>query len=98
MNLQESNAQLVIRKYNRHGTTFAHCLICSTAPINAESHYREDLTKEEPSYQIGDIKSVLRNFIREKWGEAGKDLMLRRSLKRFQRLPFQVRLLQSLDI
>jgi hypothetical protein len=25
-------------------------------------------------------------------------LMLRRSLKRFQRLPFQVRLLQSLDI
>jgi Ca-activated chloride channel family protein len=27
-----------------------------------------------------------------------KDLMLRRSLKRFQRLPFQVRLLQSLDI
>ncbi len=27
-----------------------------------------------------------------------KELMLRRSLKRFQRLPFQVRLLQSLDI
>lgn len=26
------------------------------------------------------------------------ELMLRRSLKRFQRLPFQVRLLQSLDI
>ncbi len=27
-----------------------------------------------------------------------EQLMLRRSLKRFQRLPFQVRLLQSLDI
>jgi len=80
MNLQESNAQLVIRKYNRHGTTFAHCLICSTAPINAESHYREDLTKEEPSYQIGDIKSVLRNFIREKWGEAGKDVLSKISI------------------
>ncbi|PZV10663.1 MAG: hypothetical protein DCF20_21020 [Pseudanabaena sp.] len=75
MNQRESKPQLVIRKYNRHGTTFAHCLICSTAPINAESHYREDLTKEEPLYQIDDIKSVLRNFIREKWGESGKDVL-----------------------
>ncbi|MCA6622825.1 MAG: alpha/beta hydrolase, partial [Pseudanabaena sp. M165S2SP1A06QC] len=78
MNLQESNAQLVIRKYNQHGTTFAHCLICSTAPINAESHYREDLSSIvciDSSNPIDDIKLVLSNFIKAKWGGSGKDVL-----------------------
>lgn len=75
MNQRESNTQLVIKRYKQNGTTFAHCLICSTAPKNAESHYREDLSKEEPSYQIDNIKCVLRKFIEAKWGELGKDVL-----------------------
>ena len=49
MSKKKSNAQLVIQEYKQYGTTFAHCLICSTAPINAESLSREDLPKEDPS-------------------------------------------------
>ncbi|WP_434684035.1 hypothetical protein [Pseudanabaena minima] len=78
MSQKKSNAQLVIKRYEENKKTFAHCLICSTAPINAESQYREDLTSKvslDSSYPIADIKLVLLNFIKAKWGESGKDVL-----------------------
>ena len=78
MNLQESNAQLVIKRYQKNEKPFAHCLICSTAPLNAESHYRNDLSSKvslDSSYPIAVIKRVLRDFIKAKWGESGKDVL-----------------------
>jgi hypothetical protein len=39
-----------------------------------------------------------KNYVDFRIGAIGNKLMLRRSLKRFQGLPFQERLLQSLDI
>lgn len=67
--------QLEIRKGKSHLTAFTHCLICSTAPINAENKYREDLSSKDSSYSIDEIKSALRIFIKEKWEESGKDVL-----------------------
>ena len=78
MNKKESKPQLALKRYEENKKTFAHCLICSTAPINAESHYRDDLSSKvslDSSYPIADIKLVLRNFFKEKWGESGKDVL-----------------------
>jgi hypothetical protein len=83
MNQQESKPQLVIRRYNPNKKPFAHCLICSTAPLNAESQYREDLSLNvfpDFSYPIADIKLVLRDFIKAKWGESGKDVLKKISI------------------
>lgn len=65
-------AQLEIRRYIPYKTVFTHCLICSTAPINAEDKYRKDLSSKDSSYSIDLIKSDLRNFIKAKWGESGE--------------------------
>jgi len=107
---QEYKPQLFLRKYALYNNTFAHCLICSTAPLNAENEYREDLPSKktpnsgmikaadylwqtkfssdswkakassDPSCQIDDIKSVLQDFIKEKWGESGKDVLSKISI------------------
>ena len=39
------NPQLVVKRCNLNGTSFVHCLICSTAPKNAEEQRREDLQR-----------------------------------------------------
>jgi hypothetical protein len=80
MNQLETNPQLVIKRYNPNGTTFAHCLICSTAPKNAESRYREDLSPEDSLDQLNQIKEVLRKFIESNWKNTGEDVLKKISI------------------
>jgi hypothetical protein len=80
MNQLENKPQLVIKRYDPNGTTFAHCLICSTAPKNAESRYREDLSAEYSLDQLNQIKEVLKKFIESNWRNAGKDVLKKISI------------------
>lgn len=66
MNQPIDNPQLIIKHYNQNGTTFAHCLICSTAPKNAESRYREELSSNDSLNSLESLKQIkeaLKKFI-----------------------------------
>ncbi len=57
-----------------------------------------DIKSSKSSSRRLEIEQDLSAQSKPKYLDGKSLLMLRRSLKRFQRLPFQVRLLQSLDI
>jgi hypothetical protein len=80
MNKLEPNPQLVIKRYDPKGTTFAHCLICSTAPKNAESRYREDLSPGYSLDHLNQIKEVLKKFIESNWNNTGEDVLKKISI------------------
>lgn len=78
MNQLEANSrppQLVIKRYNLNGTAFAHCLICSTAPKNAESPYREDLSPDYSLDSLNHIKEALKRFIESNWKNSGENIL-----------------------
>ncbi|MBE9191129.1 alpha/beta hydrolase [Gloeocapsopsis crepidinum LEGE 06123] len=77
MNQPTEHPQLIIKRYNQNGTTFAHCLICSTVPNNAESQYREDLFSDY-SYSLNalaQLKETLKKFIESKWENSGQNIL-----------------------
>ena len=80
MNQLETTPQLVIKRYDPNGTTFAHCLICSTAPKNAESRYREDLSPEYSLDHLNQIKEVLKKFIESNWKDTGEHVLKKISI------------------
>jgi hypothetical protein len=75
MNKLVAKPQLIIKRYQENGKTFAHCLICSTAPKNAESKYREDISASYSLDFLTNLKTVLKQFIEEHWQDSGKNIL-----------------------
>jgi hypothetical protein len=75
MNQLVSDPQLVIKRYNPRGTTFVHCLICSTAPKNAENRYREDVSSNYSLDSLNQIKAALKKFIESNWQNSGDKIL-----------------------
>lgn len=69
--------QLVIKRYHQTGTTFAHCLVCSTVPKNAENKYREDLLLDHSCslFSLSQLKETLKNFIESEWENSGQNIL-----------------------
>jgi hypothetical protein len=82
MNQLARNPQLVIKRYSQNGTAFAHCLVCSTAPKNAESRYREDLSTDysDSLQSLNQLKSALKAFVQSQWQESGKNILKKISI------------------
>ena len=77
------NPQLIVKRYNPNGTSFVHCLICSTAPKNAENQQREDLQAADYAGSIESldkIKQALRQFIQSQWHGNGENVLSKISI------------------
>ena len=77
------NPQLVVKRYHQSGTAFVHCLICSTAPKNAENQQREDLQAADYAGSIkslDQIKQALRQFIQSQWHGNGENVLSKISI------------------
>jgi hypothetical protein len=81
-----TSPQLLIKEYHHNEQTFAHCLICSTAPKNAESRYREELwSKRDSDYHrklvakslenLENLKVSLTQFISDHWSQDGRGVL-----------------------
>ena len=72
------NPQLVVKRCNLNGTSFVHCLICSTAPKNAENQLREDLQPidlDNSLASLAEIKQALQQFIKAHWDRSGENVL-----------------------
>lgn len=72
------NPQLVVKRCNINGTSFVHCLVCSTAPKNAENQLREDIQPIDLDHSLtslAEIKQALQQFIQAHWDNSGENVL-----------------------
>lgn len=73
-----SDPQLIVKRCNSSNASFIHCLICSTAPKNAENKLREDLQPidlDNSLASLAEIKQALQQFIKAHWDRSGENVL-----------------------